>query len=98
MKRGPVLLGLGRAREGLDLVRRQDGEVARAAHRRAVDAGGRIAGKTTTLRILLGLVRPTSGSARVLNVPPGSPRGLARVGALIETPADRFRTYSLGMK
>jgi ABC-type multidrug transport system ATPase subunit len=45
------------------------------------------AGKTTTLRMLLGLVRPTSGSALVLGAAPGSPRSLARVGALIETPA-----------
>ena len=44
------------------------------------------AGKTTTLRMLLGLVRPTSGSALVLGLPPGSPEGLARIGALIETP------------
>jgi ABC-type multidrug transport system ATPase subunit len=45
------------------------------------------AGKTTTLRLLLGLVRPTSGDARVLGAAPGSPEGLARIGALIETPA-----------
>jgi ABC-type sugar transport system ATPase subunit len=45
------------------------------------------AGKTTTLRLLLGLVRPTSGNARVLGAAPGSPEGLARIGALIETPA-----------
>ena len=44
------------------------------------------AGKTTTLRMLLGLVRPTTGSALVLGVAPGSPEGLARLGALIETP------------
>jgi ABC-type multidrug transport system ATPase subunit len=44
------------------------------------------AGKTTTLRMLLGLARPTSGSARVLGAAPGSPEGLARIGALIETP------------
>jgi ABC-type multidrug transport system ATPase subunit len=95
------------------------------------------AGKTTTLRMLLGLVRPTSGEAAVLGVPPGSPQGLARVGALVEAPAlypflsgrdnlrvlaryagvaedrveavlgevglsaraaDRYATYSLGMK
>jgi ABC-type multidrug transport system ATPase subunit len=45
------------------------------------------AGKTTTLRMLLGLIRPTSGTAVVLGVPPGSPEGLARIGALIETPS-----------
>jgi ABC-type multidrug transport system ATPase subunit len=45
------------------------------------------AGKTTTLRMLLGLVRPTSGSALVLGAAPGSPEGLARIGALIETPS-----------
>jgi ABC-2 type transport system ATP-binding protein len=45
------------------------------------------AGKTTTLRMLLGLVRPTSGTALVLGAAPGSPEGLARIGALIETPS-----------
>jgi ABC-type multidrug transport system ATPase subunit len=45
------------------------------------------AGKTTTLRMLLGLVRPTSGSALVLGAAPGSPEGLARVGALVESPS-----------
>jgi ABC-type multidrug transport system ATPase subunit len=45
------------------------------------------AGKTTTLRMLLGLVRPTSGSALVLGGAPGSPVGLARVGALVESPS-----------
>jgi ABC-2 type transport system ATP-binding protein len=45
------------------------------------------AGKTTTLRMLLGLVRPTAGTALVLGALPGSPQSLARVGALIETPA-----------
>jgi ABC-type multidrug transport system ATPase subunit len=44
------------------------------------------AGKTTTLRMLLGLIRPTSGSALVLGARPGSRDGLARIGALIETP------------
>ncbi len=44
------------------------------------------AGKTTTLRMLLGLIRPTSGSALVLGAAPGSPDGLARIGALVETP------------
>ena len=52
------------------------------------------AGKTTTLRMLLGLVRPTSGQAAVLGAAPGSPEGLARVGAMIETPA--FYPYLSG--
>jgi ABC-2 type transport system ATP-binding protein len=45
------------------------------------------AGKTTTLRMLLGLIRPTAGNARVLGSRPGSPEGLGRIGALVETPA-----------
>jgi ABC-type multidrug transport system ATPase subunit len=52
------------------------------------------AGKTTTLRMLLGLVRPTSGQAAVLGAAPGSPEGLARIGALVEAPA--FYPYLSG--
>ena len=52
------------------------------------------AGKTTTLRMLVGLIRPTSGSVTVLGNPPGAPAGLARIGALIETPA--FYPYLSG--
>jgi ABC-type multidrug transport system ATPase subunit len=52
------------------------------------------AGKTTTLRIRLGLIRPTSGSATVLGTAPGTPAGLARVGALVESPA--FYPYLSG--
>jgi ABC-type multidrug transport system ATPase subunit len=52
------------------------------------------AGKTTTLRMLLGLIRPTSGSATVLGTAPGTPAGLARVGALVESPA--FYPYLSG--
>jgi ABC-2 type transport system ATP-binding protein len=45
-------------------------------------------GKTTTLRMLLGLVRPTDGDGRILGSPLGEPdRYLPRVGALIESPA-----------
>lgn len=44
-------------------------------------------GKTTTLRMLLGLIRPTSGMATVLGSPPGSSQSLARIGAMIEAPA-----------
>lgn len=52
------------------------------------------AGKTTTLRMLLGLVRPSSGRVSVLGEAPGTPDGLARVGAMVETPA--FYPYLSG--
>jgi ABC-type multidrug transport system ATPase subunit len=52
------------------------------------------AGKTTTLRMLVGLIRPTSGGAVVAGHPPGSPAGLARIGAIVETPA--FYPYLSG--
>ncbi len=46
------------------------------------------AGKTTTIQLLLGLVRPTSGSATVLGESIAHPeRYIRRVGALIEAPA-----------
>jgi ABC-2 type transport system ATP-binding protein len=46
------------------------------------------AGKTTTMAMLLGLVAPTGGSARVLGSSVGDPASyLGHVGALIETPA-----------
>ena len=47
------------------------------------------AGKSTTLRIALGLVRPTSGSVRLLghDMSKHPTRALARVGAIIEAPA-----------
>ncbi|MDF6044189.1 ABC transporter ATP-binding protein [Streptomyces sp. JH14] len=46
-------------------------------------------GKTTTIRMLMGLIDPTSGTARVLGHPmPGAGRTvLPQVGALIEGPA-----------
>lgn len=52
------------------------------------------AGKTTTMRMLLGLMRPTSGSCELLGKRPGTPEALARVGALVETPA--FYPYLSG--
>ncbi len=52
------------------------------------------AGKTTTLRMLLGLIKPSSGTATVLDEEPGAPAGLARVGALVESPA--FYPYLSG--
>jgi ABC-type multidrug transport system ATPase subunit len=53
-------------------------------------------GKTTTIRLLLGLVRPTAGHHRLLDAPmPGSARDvLPRVGALVEGPA--FHPYLSG--
>ena len=46
------------------------------------------AGKTTTMAMLLGLVRPTSGTATVLGSPIDTPAAyLSRVGALVEGPA-----------
>ena len=46
-------------------------------------------GKTTTIRMLLGLVQPTSGSHRLLGVamPDGAGAVLPRVGSLVEGPA-----------
>ncbi len=44
-------------------------------------------GKTTTMRMLVGLIRPTSGTATVLGHPAGTRSSLSGVGALIESPA-----------
>jgi ABC-2 type transport system ATP-binding protein len=53
-------------------------------------------GKTTTLRMLVGLIRPTAGTIEVLGEPYSwrDRRRLARTGALIETPA--FYPYLSG--
>ena len=53
-------------------------------------------GKTTTIRMLLGLAYPTSGTAAVLGtpVPAGAVRVLSRVGSLVEGPA--FYPYLSG--
>jgi len=53
-------------------------------------------GKTTTIRMLLGLIRPTGGDIRLLGYPMPSEAGriLPRVGALVEGPA--FHPYLSG--
>jgi ABC-type multidrug transport system ATPase subunit len=54
-------------------------------------------GKTTTIRMLLGLIRPTSGSHRLLGgrMPEDAAAVLPRVGALVEGPA--FHPYLSGL-
>src|SRR5437016_12496324 len=52
------------------------------------------AGKTTTLRLLSGLLHPTSRTATVAGAAPGTPASLARLGAMVETPA--FYPYLSG--
>lgn len=49
------------------------------------------AGKSTLFRIALGLVRPTSGSARLFGAAAGDVDALRKVGAMIETP--RYPPY-----
>lgn len=51
-------------------------------------------GKTTTMGMLLGLVHPTSGGARIFGDPAGRPATLRLVGAMIETPT--FYPYLSG--
>ncbi|MFZ0218489.1 MAG: ABC transporter ATP-binding protein, partial [Candidatus Dormiibacterota bacterium] len=50
--------------------------------------------KTTTLRMLAGLIRPTAGTALVVGQAPGAPSGLSKIGCLIEGPA--FYSYLSG--
>src|SRR5260370_672183 len=45
------------------------------------------AGKTTTLRMLVGLIKPTTGTASVAGAGPGTHQSLARLGAMVESPA-----------
>ena len=74
--------------DGLDL------EVPRGAVYGFLGPNG--SGKTTTIRMLLGLVRPTSGQAWLLGepMPDAGAQVLPRVGALVEGPA--FQPYLSG--
>jgi ABC-2 type transport system ATP-binding protein len=53
-------------------------------------------GKTTTMRMLLGLIRPTSGRAWLNGRALPDPDGLAHVGAMIEEPA--FHPWMTGRR
>jgi ABC-2 type transport system ATP-binding protein len=62
------------------------------------------AGKSTTLKLLLNLLRPTSGTAQVLGMKPGDVRAHRRLGFLPEHPsfydyltADELLTYFAGL-
>src|SRR5207302_11376890 len=52
------------------------------------------AGMTTTLKMLVGLIGATSGTATVAGHAPGDPAGLAKTGCLIEGPG--FYAYLSG--
>ena len=45
------------------------------------------AGKSTTIKLLLNLIRPTSGSARLFGLDPGDAEARRHVGYLPENPA-----------
>src|SRR5207253_4097465 len=51
-------------------------------------------GKTTTMGMLLGLVQPTSGEARIFGEPVGRSDTLRRIGAMVESPT--FYPYLSG--
>jgi ABC-2 type transport system ATP-binding protein len=51
-------------------------------------------GKTTTMGMLLGLIHPTSGDARIFGDPARHPATLRRVGAMVESPT--FYPYLSG--
>ena len=73
--------GSHRAVDGIDL------EVPRGSIYGFLGPNG--SGKTTTIRMLLGLIRPTSGSIEILGepVPRRASSVLTRVGSLVEGPA-----------
>ncbi len=109
----PVLAGLASPAEptGVDAGITTSGLTRRFGHQVAVDdvslhvpqgavygfLGPNGSGKTTTIRMLLGLVAPHAGTIEVLGepIPARSGRVLPQVGALIEGPA--FHPYLSGL-
>lgn len=75
--------GTVRALDGLDL------SIPRGGVYGVLGPNG--AGKSTLFRILLGLIRPSEGSAAVMDGPVGQVASMRRMGSMIETP--RFPPY-----
>ena len=75
--------GAVRALDGLDL------SIPRGGVYGVLGPNG--AGKSTLFRILLGLIRPTAGEARVMGGPVNEVSHMRRMGSMIETP--RFPPY-----
>lgn len=70
--------GAVRALDGLDL------SIPRGGVYGVLGPNG--AGKSTLFRILLGLIRPTAGRAKVMGGPVGDVAAMRRMGSMIETP------------
>lgn len=97
MSDGPSAIasqGLGKRFGRQQVVADLDLDVPRGACYGFIGPNG--SGKTTTIRMLLGLVRPDAGSCALLGeeMPSGAGRVLPRVGALVEGPA--FHPYLSG--
>jgi len=74
--------GLFRRSGGVEALRGLDLEVARGAAFGLIGLNG--AGKTTFIKTLLGIVRPTAGEVRILGQDPEDPKARAQVGYLPE--------------
>ena len=70
--------GTVRALDGLDL------SIPRGGVYGVLGPNG--AGKSTLFRILLGLIRPTDGTATIMNGPVGDIAHMRLTGSMIETP------------
>lgn len=81
-----VTKGLGKRFNGVDAVSELDLEVPSGSVLGLLGPNG--SGKTTTIRMLLGLTAPTTGTVRLLgaDMPEGAGDVLATVGALVEGP------------